>query len=123
MARDRPWTDTGLEILKEDDFEGTRLKRPGTHIVCFGAEWCPFTRRFIPRFVAAQDQLRGALAIADLTETKSPLWETFRIRIVPTLIVFREGEVLTRVDGKRFVGISAPALGDLASFLRPTGPS
>ncbi len=107
------WAGTGLEILGEQDFTGTHLNRVGVRVVCFGAAWCPVTRRFIPRFVEARGKIGGTLAIADITELDSPLWDTFRIRITPSIIVFRDGEAHTRVDGRRFIGITRSALAKL----------
>ncbi len=112
-STETPWSSTGLEVLREADFSGDRLGRPGVYVVCFAARWCPVTRRFLPGFVAERGKLGGTLAIADITEWESPLWETFRIRITPTVIVFHDGRVERRVDGRRFFGISPSALARL----------
>ena len=117
---DHSWTSSGLEILREEDFSGTNLNRPGTYIVCFGAAWCPVTRRFVTRFVRDRGRLEGTLAIADITDTASPLWDIFRIRITPSIVVFRDGRVADRVDGKRFIGLTSAALARLES---PRPPS
>lgn len=116
---DHPWASSGLEILGEEDFSGTSLNRPGTYIVCFGAAWCPITRRFVPRFVRERGRLEGTLAIADITDRSSPLWETFCIRITPSIVVFRDGRETRRVDGKRFFGVTATALAKLESTRPP----
>lgn len=115
---ERAWTDTGLEVLGEKDFSGVHLNRSGVVVVCFGATWCPVTRRFMPRFVGERHRIAGTLAVADITDLNSALWDTFRIRITPSIIVFRDGEVQTRVDGKRFFGITASALAQLETSLR-----
>lgn len=112
------WTSTGLEVLGEKDFSGTHLNRPGLLVVCFGATWCPITQHFMPKFVAERDRLPAPLAIADITDTDSPLWDTFHIRITPTILVFQDGTVRSRVDGKRFIGITSAALAKLESSLR-----
>jgi len=116
---ERSWEATGLEVLREGDFSGVHLNRPGVYVVCFGATWCPVTRRFIPRFVAEKGKVGGTLAIADITDTDGPLWDTFRIRITPSVLVFREGEIHSRVDGRRFFGISSSELSRLVDSLRP----
>lgn len=119
----RSWSSTGLEILGEKDFSGTHLNRPGLFVVCFGATWCPPTRRFMPKFVAERGKMGGTLAIADITDLDSPLWDVFNVRITPSIIVFRDGEIQSRLDGKRFIGISTSALAQLESSLRPVdGP-
>lgn len=104
------WESAGLEVLRQSDFSGTRLQRPGEYAVCFGAVWCPVTRRFMPRFVAQREKIPGVLAIADITDLESPLWDTFRIKITPTILFFHDGAIRARLDGKRFIGITAGAL-------------
>jgi thioredoxin-like negative regulator of GroEL len=107
------WTPLGLEVFTRKDFPDGRLNRPGTFVVCFGAMWCPVTRRFMPKFLGLKGKLPGTLAIADITDTKDPLWDTFRIRITPSILVFRDGVVQMRVDGRRFFGVTKSALAGL----------
>lgn len=112
-----PWSSSGLEVLGTRDFHDRQLNRPGTYVVCFGAEWCPVTRRFMPEFAARKDALPGTLAIADITDKEDPLWDRFRIRITPSIIVFRDGAEQMRVDGRRFLGITRSKLADLEKAL------
>jgi thioredoxin-like negative regulator of GroEL len=114
----RSWESTGLEVLRTGDFQGTRLDRPGTYAVCFGATWCPPTREFVPRFVARDGHVPGTLAMADITELEDPLWDTFRIQITPTIVVFRDGVSVGRFDGRRFVGLREKDLDGMATLLR-----
>ena len=117
-----PWDSTGLEVLRTGDFSGDQLNRAGTFVVCFGAAWCPITRRFMPKFVAEHGRIRGTLAIADITDNRDPLWDTFRIRITPSIVVFEDGRVQLRIDGRRFIGIPRSALDRLETAL-PRPPS
>ncbi|MCI4324368.1 MAG: hypothetical protein L3K00_00550 [Thermoplasmata archaeon] len=55
--------------------------------------------------------LPAHLAIADITGVKDPLWETFSLRITPSLVTFEDGKLVSRLDGRRFVGLDR---GDLA---------
>lgn len=73
----------------------------------------------MPKFVAERGKMGGTLAIADITDLDSPLWDVFNVRITPSIIVFRDGEIQRRVDGKRFIGITTSALAQLESSLRP----
>lgn len=116
-----PWKETGVEVLRADDFTGTRLNRSGTYIVCFAAAWCPATRRFMPTFLGERGRMGGTLAIADITDLDSPLWDRFRIRITPSILVFESGEVHGRLDGRRFFGISRSALRTLESVPHDLG--
>jgi thioredoxin-like negative regulator of GroEL len=110
LPEGEPWAFTGLEVLRKTDFTEGRLSRPGTYIVCFGAAWCPVTRRFMPHFIALKNAVPATVAIADITDLNDPLWDDFRIRITPSIIVFRDGSVLQRLDGHRFLGITRSAL-------------
>jgi thioredoxin-like negative regulator of GroEL len=114
---ERPWESIGLEVVNREDFSGERLNRSGTYVVCFGAHWCSVTRRFMPKFVERKGQWPGTLAIADITEKGSPLWDVFRIRISPSILVFQDGMVVARVDGRRMIGIHDSAMEKLGHQL------
>lgn len=112
------WASTGLEVLGPKDFSPEALDRPGLYVVCFAAEWCPVTRRFMPRYLRLQVPSTARLAIADITDLDSPLWDAFHIRITPSIIVFRDGKPEGRVDGRRFFGIGQGDLQRLEDTLR-----
>jgi thioredoxin-like negative regulator of GroEL len=111
------WDSTGLEVLRTSDFDGTHLKRPGVYAVCFGATWCPPTRGFVPKFVARNGKVPATLAMADITEWEDPLWDIFRIEITPTIAIFRDGELVTRFDGRHVIGLRESDLDKLATAL------
>lgn len=113
------WNSAGLEVLGPTDFSDNRLNRTGIYVVCFGAAWCPVTRRFLPKFVADRGRFPGTLAVADITGMDNPLWDTFRIKISPSIVVFRDGVVQARLEGRRFFGITPSALSRLESELAP----
>jgi hypothetical protein len=117
-----PWASSGLEVLRTADFDGERLDRAGTYVVCFGAEWCPVTRRFVPKFVARRDEFDGRLAIADITDREDPLWDRFHIRITPSILVFRDGAVHARTDGRPILGVTRSDLDNLQEAF-PSVPS
>jgi thioredoxin 1 len=102
-----------LERLDERAFDGKKLLRPGTRAVAFLAEWCGFCRDFGPQF--AEIGTRPQLAVADLTDLNSPLWEEFEVQVVPTVVVFRDGRPVLRRDGVAGEGLSAA---DLAAIRR-----
>jgi hypothetical protein len=114
------WLSAGLEVLRSTDFSNGHLNRLGTYAVCFGAAWCPVTRRFMPRFVALKGRTPATFAIADITDLKDPLWDDFAIRITPSIILFRDGNVYRRIDGHRFIGITRSTLEGLVQSVPPT---
>jgi thioredoxin len=94
-----------MEPLSPRDFEGLRLRRPGDVAVLFIATWCPFCRDFLPGFLAREATSKFRLAVADISEYSNPLWDTFSIEIVPTIVAFHDGQVLWRRDGKSGYGL------------------
>ncbi len=90
-----------LESIGPEAFNGPRLARPGTWAVGFLADWCPFCRDFEPTFAALAAQPGLSLLVADLTDVESPLWDLFRIEVVPSVIVFRDGEAVFRSTAGR----------------------
>jgi thiol-disulfide isomerase/thioredoxin len=99
-----------METLDPHAFDGTTLRRPGRYVVAFSASWCPFCRAFLPKFTKLEGSPKFRVAVADLTDLESPLWERFQIEVVPSLAVFRDGEVVWRVDGTAGVGLAAADL-------------
>jgi thioredoxin 1 len=106
-----------MEHVDASAFEGTRLRRDGTVAVVFSADWCPFCRSFLPKFAALEGPVRYPLLVADLTDEDSPLWETFDIRVVPTLVGFRGGEPVFRANGHLGRGLSDRDLAALREAL------
>ena len=106
-----------IERIGADAFEGLRLRRPGTWAIAFLADWCPFCREFVRSFAA----LEGGgfhLAVADLTDLESPLWERFEVEVVPSVVVFREGVSVFRADGRFMEGLGPHDLAAVQSAAR-----
>lgn len=101
-----PESDRGSPtILGPDDFQGNRLLRPGTWVVAFLADWCPFCRDFAPKIFGAGGQ-GYQIAGANVSEPDSLLWDVFGIEVIPTVIVFRNGSVVFRADGRFGEGLN-----------------
>lgn len=111
----------GVEVLRTGDFERTQLNRKGTYAVCFGATWCRPTRGFVPKFLSRAGQFAATFAIADITDWHDPLWTAFRINITPTVVVFRDGVPVGRLDGRRLVGLREADLDRLGALLETKG--
>lgn len=113
----RNWTATGLEVLDAVDFENDRLRSKDDYVVAFGASWCPWTRAFVRRFREWGGGLRGRLAIADISDRKSVLWDVFRIRVSPTVLCFSNGRAVFRLDGRLFRGIRERNFESVVAFI------
>jgi thioredoxin-like negative regulator of GroEL len=106
--------------LGSADFDGKRLKKTGTLAVLFAAEWCPFCRRFSPIFESALRAKNVSGALADLSEFENPLWETFDIQVVPTVMVFKDGELVYRKDAVLGQGLPNDAMDEVVPLLTAT---
>jgi|HubBroStandDraft_1064217.scaffolds.fasta_scaffold07693_5 thioredoxin 1 len=109
-----------MEKLGPGEFEGKRLKRRGTWVVAFSADWCPFCRSFLPEFEALRGSGPFEIAVGDLTDETSPLWDRFEVEVVPTLVAFREGEAIFRRDGRLGRGLGPADFEALRTALQPT---
>lgn len=96
--------------LQSSDFNGNVLTSPETIPVLFYAEWCPFCRKFYPGFETAMNSKGLRWAEADISDYEDPLWETFEINAVPTIIVFKDGKPVFRRDAVLGRGLSEKAV-------------
>jgi hypothetical protein len=97
---------TTMERFGPGAFDGRRLGRPGKWVVDFSADWCPFCDQFLPIFAALEGNEEFQVAIGDLTDVDTPLWDLFDLEVTPTMIAFRDGDPVFRVDGRRNVGLT-----------------
>ncbi|HXQ48693.1 MAG TPA: thioredoxin family protein [Thermoplasmata archaeon] len=109
-----------MDVLGPAAFDGPRLQRPGTWVVDFSAAWCPFCDEFLPRFASLGKDGGFALAIGDLTDVESALWDVFEVRVTPTMIAFRDGIPVFRRDGRLGEGLDE---GDLQALRAALGSS
>ena len=102
--------------LKPNDFSETRLLDSRGILAVFYASWCPFCRSFLGIFentMTGKTDPEGALV--DISDETNPLWEVFKVDIVPTLVGFRGGMAIARKDGIDGAGLSES---DLQNALR-----
>ncbi len=87
------------------DFKDDVLESEVPVVALFHARWCGFCSSFLPTFRGVRaDGFR--LVEVDISDYDSPLWDTYGIEIVPTLIAFDQGVVIDRVDGRFMSGLS-----------------
>ena len=99
--------------LTPHNFSGTTLLDPGSILALFYTDWCPFCKSFLTIFESAMGKRTKPLgALANISDENNPLWETFKVDIVPTLVGFRDGLVIVRKDGVAGIGLGMPELED-----------
>jgi hypothetical protein len=79
------------------------IAAPGPHLVVFAARWCGFCTRFIAQAKSVESSL--LLSVIDADEPDESLWDEHSIRIVPTLVVFSDGQIIFRRDGRSGAGL------------------
>jgi thiol-disulfide isomerase/thioredoxin len=104
-----------VDVVREVD--GARFLAsdlpPGRVAVLFCADWCGYCHRFTPAFRRASPDAW----IVDVSDEESPPWDAFAIRVVPTVILFEDGE-----PRKRWAGILGEREAEeIASIAKP-GP-
>jgi thioredoxin 1 len=76
-------------------------------MVLFYATWCPFCVRFVPTFDEEIAPFKFDHVVhALLDDYDNPLWDDYDISAVPTIILFEDGKVSKRLDGKLGRGLS-----------------
>ncbi len=98
-----------IEVKDAEAFKAEVLESSEPTVVLFWATWCPFCRRYKPEFdkVAAKWPWRFASVFLD--DESNPLWDEYAVDVVPTLALFRGGQVVERQDGVLGYGIDRKA--------------
>ncbi len=86
--------------LTEASFDTTLAEHPGPVVVDFWADWCGPCRALAPTLEALAEEYAGRVTIAKVNVDEHPtLAARFRIRSIPTLLVFKGGQVVDRLVG------------------------
>jgi thiol-disulfide isomerase/thioredoxin len=83
----------------------------GRAAVLFQSTACPFCRAFAPEFrrtVGHHPDIREVEVLLD--DEYDPLWTQFDIEVLPSVVFFEDGMVVSRLDGRLGVGLSTSDL-------------
>ena len=95
-----------IEVSNKSDLE-RQLKKSKRVLALFYASWCPFCRRFLPAFDKKYSKYSFNLVLrVKVDDDDNPLWEEYSIGAVPTVILFEEGQVCRRLNGRFGYGLS-----------------
>ncbi len=89
-----------IEVTNERDL-AKQLKANLKVVALFYASWCPFCRSFLSIFSKHAQNPHSGSAIflrVKIDEDENPLWETYSLEAVPSIIIFENGNVSRRLD-------------------------
>ncbi len=103
-------------VVGDDNFDDAVAKYPLVVVDCW-AEWCGPCRMMAPVIDALAKEMKGQVVFGKLdTEENQETAGRFAVHSIPTLLVFRDGELVDRLVGFK----PKPALKkDIEAFLLP----
>ena len=82
------------EVNKEEDLNDILIAYEKL-VVLFYASWCPFCTSFLPVFGKySEKNSKIKFLHVKLDDLMNPLWEKYRIEVVPTVLFFKEKKFL-----------------------------
>ncbi|MDA4129471.1 MAG: thioredoxin family protein [Thaumarchaeota archaeon] len=100
--------------LGKDDF--VKLKNSaGTHYFLFAAKWCGFCTRFLEQARSLERPDHEVLSLVNTDDPDESLWDEYSIKVVPTLIVVKDGTIILRKDARLGMGLKITELSQALS--------
>lgn len=86
-------------------------------LVLFAAHWCGYCSRFLDVARNYEAHENAEIILVDTDDPDESLWDDYKIRLVPTLIVLDSGKELFRREAVIGPGLREPQLIEALTFL------
>ena len=89
-----------MEMINDENFEAEALKADKPVLVDFFATWCGPCRQMLPIVTELSEELADKVKIVKLDVDEAPKTaEKYEIQSIPTMILFKEGQVKATKNG------------------------
>jgi thioredoxin 1 len=85
-----------VPTLSDVDFPGKVLHASKTVAVLFSSQTCPPCHVFKPRFQKIGERVEGKADLYEMDIASTETWRDYEILTIPTVLIFRAGEVSER---------------------------
>ena len=90
------------KVFNEDNFDAEVLKSGETVLVDFWAPWCGPCRQLAPVIDELATEYEGSAKIGKVDTDQNPnLAVKYGIESIPTILIFKNGEVVGKMLGKQ----------------------
>jgi thioredoxin-like negative regulator of GroEL len=96
------------------------ISESGVRLIVFAARWCGFCSRFLAQARSLDAGGNMRLVLIDTDNPDESLWDEYSVKIVPTILVFNNGQIIFRRDGKSGAGLSMSELQEAISKAQTT---
>ena len=109
--------------LNVSDWKGKQgflelVKSNEPKLVLFSAHWCGYSERFLKVARSYEPSYNTELVLVDTDDPDESLWDEYKIRVVPTLVVFESGKETFRKEAVPGPGLREAQLVEALSILK-----